>query len=79
MSDNKTEYPFGYSLAEMDTEAFFNLRGWLRKAIEAHGAEVTDSGIGAGQADLAFNMDGGRFEVSIRPLPMRKPSPAEGG
>lgn len=59
---------FGKTLNEMDVEAFFNMREWLEKAIQAKGAKVTGKGIGMGQADLDFELEGMKYTVSIRPL-----------
>lgn len=58
---------FGETLEEMDVEAFFNMREWLREAIEAKGAEITDQGIGMGKADIGFELDGAPFFLTIRP------------
>jgi hypothetical protein len=62
-------HPFGYSLDEMDTAAFFNMRDWLQKAVEAQGAKMVGGGIGMGQADIDIDLDGCRYSISIRPLP----------
>jgi hypothetical protein len=59
---------FGHTLDEMDVEAFFNMRDWLRKAIESKGARCTGGGVGCGQADLDFILEGQHYNVSIRPL-----------
>lgn len=67
MNDNG-EYPFGHTIAQMDMVAFENARDWLRKAVEAAGARCTGSGIGMGQADIDVVLDGGRFNITIRPL-----------
>ena len=56
-------------LASMDVEAFLNMRDWLQSAIEAKGAKMDGAGIGCGQADISFALDGCRYSVSIRPLP----------
>lgn len=61
-------YPFGATLDEMDTESFFNIRAWLRNALEAQGAKQIGAGIGLGQADIDIELDGHRYNVSIRPL-----------
>ncbi len=61
---------FGESLDEMDVEAFYNIREWLREAIEGKGAEITDQGIGMGKADIGFELDGAPFMVTIRPRKM---------
>lgn len=76
MSDDikQNAYPFGFSLDEMDTDAFFNMREWLTKAVEAAGAKRYAGGIGMGQADIAVEMDGANYEITIRPLPLYKPS-----
>lgn len=60
---------FGTSLDEMDVEAFLNMRDWLQKALEAHGAKRVGGGIGMGRADLDIEVDGFRYNVTIRPLP----------
>jgi len=59
---------FGFTLDEMDIEAFFNMREWLEKAIEAKGANVTGKGVGCGQADIDFILEGMKYNVSIRPM-----------
>lgn len=63
---------FGETLEEMDVEAFFNMREWLREAIEAKGAEITDQGIGMGKADIGFELGGVPFFLTLRPRTMRK-------
>lgn len=61
--------PMGQGIAGCeDVEAFFNLREWLWKAVEAKGAKVDGAGIGCGQANVTFVLEGCRYEVSIRPL-----------
>jgi len=68
--DEKSAYPFGYAYDEMDVEAFMNMRDWLQAALEAAGAKKDNgAGIGFGQADIDIELDGARFNVSIRPLP----------
>ncbi len=67
------QYPFGYSLGQMDIDAFYNLREWLREAIVAKGAKPDGSGVGMGQADISFDLDGAKYEVVIRPLPIYAP------
>lgn len=61
------EYPFGATLDEMDVEAFFNIREWLRGALQEAGAKIEGGGVGMGQADLDFSIDGAPFNVSVRP------------
>jgi hypothetical protein len=67
--DKMSEHPFGYSLEEMDVEAFFNMRDWLQKACEAQGAKMVGGGVGMGQADIDIELDGCRYSISIKPLP----------
>lgn len=62
-------------LLSMDVEAFFNMRDWLTKAVEANGATKVGGGIGCGQADIDIELDGSRYNISIRPLSV--PSPQE--
>lgn len=50
-----------------DVEAFFNMRQWLREALEAKGAKQVGAGIGMGQADIDIELEGQKFNVSIRP------------
>jgi hypothetical protein len=50
-----------------DPIALLNSREWLQKSLEARGARITGGGVGGGQADLDFELDGCRFNVSIRP------------
>ena len=52
-----------------DVEAFFNMRGWLQAACEAKGAKMVGGGIGCGQADIDIELEGMRYNVSIKPLP----------
>ena len=51
-----------------DYEAGLNSRGWLEDAIVAKGAKVDGKGFGMGVADISFELEGHRFEVTIRPL-----------
>lgn len=69
MNDKPNDPPQPMILAEGfgDPETLFNSRDWLRKAIEAKGAKVTGGGVGMGQADLDFTLDGCPFNVSLRP------------
>jgi hypothetical protein len=69
--------PYGFGskgggLTSMDTEAFFNMRDWLRKACEAAGGRFTGGGIGMGQADIDIELEGCHYNISIRPLPRAK-------
>lgn len=63
------EHLFGYSLEEMDVEAFFNMRDWLQKACEAQGGKMVGGGVGMGQTDIDIELEGCRYNISIRPLP----------
>lgn len=63
-----TQFPFGEDLGSMDVEAFFNMRDWLQKAVEAKGAKVVGAGIGLGQADIDIDLEGCRYNISIKPL-----------
>lgn len=51
-----------------DIEAAFNMRGWLQKACELHGARMVGGGFGMGQADIDIELEGCRFNISIRPI-----------
>lgn len=61
---------FGQTLDEMDLEAFFNILKWVEEALEMKGGIVTGKGVGFGEADLDFTVDGAPFNVSIRPREM---------
>lgn len=50
-----------------DPETLFNSRDWLRAALEAKGAKITGGGVGLGQADLDFELEGCKFNVSLAP------------
>lgn len=56
-----------------DPETLFNSRDWLRKALEARGAKIDGGGIGGGQCDLDFTLDGCKFNVSLRPIVKTNP------
>ena len=49
--------------------SLLSIRNWLEAALEAKGAKVEGAGVGFGQADLDFALEGRRYSVSIRPLP----------
>ena len=58
-----------------DPETLFNSRDWLRRALEAKGAKIVGGGIGCGQCDLDFDLEGCKFNVSLRPIsPQREGS-----
>jgi hypothetical protein len=67
------DHPFGFSLDEMDAESFLNMRDWLTKAVEAKGARRTGGGVGMGQADIDIELDGCRYNISIKPLRSKDP------
>lgn len=66
---NDPKYPFGATLDEMDVMAFLNMRDWLTTAVEAKGAKMVGGGCGLGQADIDIELEGCRYNISIRPLP----------
>jgi hypothetical protein len=51
-----------------DPATLLNSRDWLTKALEAKGAKKVGGGIGCGQADIDIELEGCRFNVSIKPL-----------
>lgn len=51
-----------------DINAAFNMRDWLQDACEARGAKIVGGGFGMGQADLDVELEGCRFNLSIRPI-----------
>jgi hypothetical protein len=69
--DEQEDHPFGYAIADMDVEAFLNIRDWLEQAVKDAGAEVTDGGIGMGQADIGVSVEGMPYGISIKPRPIR--------
>ena len=52
-----------------DVNAAFNMRDWLQGACEAKGGKMIGGGFGMGQADIDIELEGCRFNISIRPLP----------
>ena len=51
-----------------DLGAAMNMRDWLERACEAAGGKRVGGGIGFGQADIDIELEGCRFNISIRPL-----------
>ena len=51
-----------------DPETLLNSRDWLQKAVEAKGAKMVGGGVGCGQADIDIEIEGMRFNISIRPI-----------
>lgn len=49
-----------------DTESMWNMRQWLQNAIEKAGAKQTGAGMGMGEADIDFELEGHKFNVTIR-------------
>jgi hypothetical protein len=43
------------------------MRDWLERACEAAGGKRVAGGIGFGQADIDIELEGCRFNISIRP------------
>ncbi len=51
-----------------DPETLLNSRDWLQSSLEAKGATFEGGGIGQGRADIDIELEGCRYNVSIRPL-----------
>ena len=70
MNDDFNDLPKDLVLSEDfgDPETLFNSRDWLTKAVEAQGAKFTGGGVGMGQADIDIELEGMRFNISIKPL-----------
>lgn len=49
----------------------FNMRDWVRDAVQAKGAKMVGGGIGLGQADIDIELEGHRYNISIRALKKR--------
>lgn len=58
--------------ANLDLESLFNMREWVRAALESNGAKCIGAGIGLGGpmgiADVQIEIDGHQFNIEIRPL-----------
>jgi hypothetical protein len=71
--------------AKLDLDALFNMREWVRGALEAKGAKIVGAGIGVGGtmgiADVQIELDGCQCNIEIRPLGAVGPQskPQEGG
>lgn len=50
-----------------DTERMINMRNWLEKALVAQGAKINGGGMGMGQVDLEFTLEGHKFQVNLSP------------
>lgn len=71
-NDNIIPVPLGQiesgDLGFQDMEAAFNMRDWLQSACEAKGGKMIGGGFGMGQADIDLELEGCRFNISIRPI-----------
>lgn len=58
--------------SSLDLDVLFNMREWVRSALEARGAKVIGAGIGCGGtmgiADVQIELDGHQCNIEIRPL-----------
>lgn len=50
-----------------DPETLLNSRDWLQRAVEAKGAKITGAGVSCGQGDIDIELEGCKFNISIRP------------
>ncbi len=55
----------GFDSAD-EIEPAFNMRDWVRDAMEAKGAKMVGGGIGCGQADIDIELEGHCYNISIR-------------
>lgn len=51
-----------------DVETLLNSREWLEQAVSEKGAKRVGGGVGCGQADIDVELEGHRFNISIRPI-----------
>ena len=72
MNDNETRDEPSPEFAKLDLEAIFNLREWVREALEAKGAKIIGAGIGCGGkmgiADIQIELNGCETNIQIMPL-----------
>jgi len=73
MNDNETvgpTLPEGVQLHPDfgDAHQMLNMRGWLQKAVEKAGGEMTGGGCGMGEADIDVTLDGHEFNITIKPI-----------
>lgn len=74
MNDKPTETtdnsPENLELAgdPQDWQANYNMREWVRSALEAKGAKFDGGGFGAEFSDLDMELEGMRYNIRIRPL-----------
>lgn len=52
----------------VEFEASYNMREWVRKALEAKGAKFDGGGFGLGGSDLDIEVEGMKYNIKIRPL-----------
>jgi hypothetical protein len=51
-----------------DIGAAFNMRDWLQDACEAKGAKMIGGGFGMGAADIDVELEGCKFNITIKPI-----------
>lgn len=56
------------ALGFKDMDAAFNMRAWLQKACEAHGAKMTGGSFGDGVADISIELDGHKYWLTIKAI-----------
>ena len=58
--------------SRLDLDSLFNMREWVRAALETKGAKCVGAGIGCGGtmgiADVQVELDGHQYNIEIRPL-----------
>jgi hypothetical protein len=59
------EKPLGFDSGD-EIEPAFNMRDWIRDAVQAKGAKMIGGGIGFGQADIDIELEGHVYNISIR-------------
>lgn len=59
--------PLGFDSAD-EIKPAMNMRDWVEHAVEAQGAKMVGGGIGLGQADIDIELEGHRYNISIRAL-----------
>jgi hypothetical protein len=62
-----SEKPLGFDSADEIGPAI-NMRDWVRDACEAKGAKMVGGGIGFGQCDIDIDLDGYRYNLSIKAI-----------
>jgi len=76
--DNATDSPCGTATTEelmaalgpskemAHASELLNLRDWVGAALTAKGAKILGGGVGGGEADLEFELEGFRYSVYMR-------------